>query len=85
MACDNCKCTCPLKAGDPIRHTKTFHDGVRLGGLDPKYITYISKAWVGYEVYSPRGTSLGEYMIERQEFDKEFERDPTRQPRLRSF
>lgn len=79
MSCNKCTCTCPLEPGDRIRYKKTFEDlghaDVRLGEAEPKFLTYISKAWVGFSVYNAKDNFLKEEMIPRALFDSTLERD----------
>ena len=87
MTC-TCECTCPLTAGDQIRHKKTtsYDDRgeIRINGACPSWLKYLSDEFAVVKYYSERGPlkerqALNEKVFHRKEFDEIFERDPRRE------
>lgn len=69
-----------LKVGDKVRLRKTFEfmgEQCHVGCMEPKIIRYISEVTVVYEIFGSSGSSFGETAVGRDEFDREFEADPT--------
>lgn len=70
-----------MKVGDRVQ-SRVIVNNVRLGGAEPKHITYISDEWVGYKVTSSDGEARGEQMTARGRFEEDFEVVPDERARL---